>query len=105
MGQVRCDGAHQQPAGETVIGQGHLYFFTSCPSWYKCLLHVQTVFTVTIGFLMLCDIKDYTIHPYLLTHRTLVIIILRQTQHLTAALVLAVRIADQFSKVRALELG
>lgn len=97
---MRCDEARQKPAGEMVAVHGHLYPFTSRSSGYKCANSINSGW-----ILILCEIKDYTTHPRFLTHRTPVIIILRLTLHLTAGMVLAVRIADQFSKVRASELG
>lgn len=42
--------------------------------------------------------EDCTIHLWFLTHRTLVVIIFRQTLVPLASLALAVRIEDQFSK-------
>lgn len=54
---------------------------------------------------MLCNIEDCIIQLSFLTHRTLVVIILRQTLVPLPSLVLAVRIEDQFSKEGALELG
>lgn len=98
---------------------GEMWWFTASAGWGKyqrakdiCIsLHLYILFTMYADsvdsewILMLCIIEDCTVHLWFLTHRTPVVVILRQTLALTAGLAHALRIGDQFSKTRALELS
>lgn len=95
---MRCVSSQQQRAGKN----------TSRTRILVLLYLLFTMCTDSIDsewILILCNIEDCTIHPWFLTHRTQVVIIFIQTLVPLASLVFAVRIEDQFSKVRALELG